>query len=358
MESLENSSPRQNIKFILDRTKKEQEELIAKIFEVVKKKPYPDYRTKHLARFIHALFQTAPYVKHPHLKKEDAKHKEKVTEKEELKLPSLKPLPQAPKVHRLQPEPVMPETSIQQPIPSKVEENTELKVPVLNEELKVPSLGSEELKVPSLDNELVVPELDKPKREYVVMLFNTPIGIYVAPDEKTYKLTYHVIEPVIDENVLKLTKEMIKKDFKKDYKIIDNEEYLKEKVLKACKKLNITFTEDYPRKIRYYLKRDLAGFRRIDPLLQDTNVKAIYVDGINKPVIVDFGENEEKIETNVMFTDPEDLNVLIKKLAKLTGTELNEQKPIMNTIFQGFRIQATLGIGGTTSKLIIKKVMF
>ncbi|RME54612.1 hypothetical protein D6777_03265 [Candidatus Woesearchaeota archaeon] len=364
----------ENIKFILDRTKKEQEDLIAKIFEVVKKKPYPDERTKHLARFVHALFQTAPYIKQVQVKKEEVKEKPKVEKKEAVEV-QLKPLPPAPKVHRINiEEPVKNSFKAEEPTPPVLSppsiSTEDLTPPTLTpQELTPPNLQDQDLTPPSLDApELTPPSLDnlepptstieKPKkREYVVMLFNTPVGIYVAPDENTYKLTYHVIEPVINEAVLKLVKNMIKKDFKKNYKILDNDEFIKENVMKACKKLNVQFTEDYPRKIKYYLKRDLAGFRRIDPMLQDTNVKGIYIDGVNKPVVVEFGDTKEKIQSNVVFTDPEDLNVLIRKLAILTGNTINESNPILNTTFEGIKIQAVLGLGGASSKLIIKKVM-
>ena len=50
-----------------------------------------------------------------------------------------------------------------------------------------------------------------------------------------------------------------------------------------------------------------------------------------------------------------DLNALLYRIAKATGNDLSETKPILDTEFQGHKIQAVLGIGGTSSKLIIKK---
>lgn len=404
-------APSQNsgndIKFIIDRTKKEQEDLIANILEIVKKKPYPDRETMHLASFINALFQTAPYVKSVHLrpqaKKEEPKKAQPAHQEhpKEAAKPMARPLPEPPKPHRVE---------VKETIDAKVEKimkekprhfemkpverpkPVQLKVPELKplkkEELKVPELKpiikEPELKVPELkpiqEEEIKVPELKVPKqkpaeetpqpetknlpeedfrkREYVVSLFNTPIGVLVAADNVTYKVTYRVIEPVISEKVLNAVKEMVKKDFQKSYKILDNTDYITDKVEKACKKAGIMFTEDYPNKIRYYLKRDLTGFRRIDPMMQDNNVLAIYVDGVNKPIIVEFKDYGEKIQSNVMFTDPHDLNVLISKIAKVTNNEISDSKPILDTMFEGFKIQATMGVGGAASKLIIKKVMF
>ncbi len=389
-----------DIRFIIDRTKKEQEDLIANILEIVKKKPYPDRETMHLASFVNALFQTAPYVKSVHLRpqanREEARKAEPAHQEhpKEAAKPAARPLPEPPRPHRAEaretidakvdkimkerserPElkPVQPRTS--EPNPLKKEE---LKVPELKParkeeppELKVPELKplkeeeATELKVPELKAEVTpkpetkkLPEDDFQKREYVVSLFNTPVGVLVAADNVTYKVTYRVIEPVISEKVLNAVKEMVKKDFQKNYKILDEPGYIEDKAEKACKKEGIMFTGDYPNKIRYYLKRDLTGFRRIDPMMQDNNVLAIYVDGVNKPVIVEFKDYDEKIQSNVMFTDPHDLNVLISKIAKVTDKEISDTKPILDTVFEGFKIQATMGVGGTTSKLIIKKVMF
>ena len=48
------------IKFLLDKALKEQQETIAKILEVVGKKPYPTVETDILASFTHALFKVGP----------------------------------------------------------------------------------------------------------------------------------------------------------------------------------------------------------------------------------------------------------------------------------------------------------
>jgi len=340
---IERGSEHKDIKFILDRTLQEQQKALEEVLRVVQKKPYPTEESLHLATFIHALYQTAPFIKHPQLKKIIAKQEKEVekikeAEKQEIRRSSFnpfsKPLPMPPKPHHV------------------IVNKKEIAIPV--------PMAPQQVNVPKIETPIKeeLPTLEPKKREYVVNLFGTPVGILIAPDEKTFKLTYRVIEPVIDSNVLKLTKDYIKKDFQKDYKILDHEELLREKVEKACKKSKVQFTEDYPKKIKYYLKRDLAGFRRIDPMMQDNNVKAVYVHGINRPVIIEFGDNIEKIQSNVFFTDSNDLNVLISKLARLTGSEINESNPILNTVFQGIKIQATLGFGGTASKLIIKKVMY
>ncbi|MEA3378432.1 MAG: hypothetical protein U9Q69_02215 [Nanoarchaeota archaeon] len=300
------SPKHKDIKFILDRTRIEEEKIVSRILDVIKKKPYPNNTTTHLARFIHSLFQTAPYVKHPKLKEKAKEKKEEIEKKQHISgifSQAIKPLPMPPRAHKFKPT------------------------------IKLPSL--------------------KPrKREYVVNNFNTPVGVLVEPKDK--KFIYHVIEPVVNKKILRKVKELISDDIKKNKNLLDDDKYLREKIEKAAKKIKERPEE--VRKIKYYLKRDILSFRRIDIMMQDSKVEGIYVNGINKPVLVKFQNVKDKMISNVIFIVPDDLNILISKLAKITGNELSEELPILNTVFHGFRISATKGFGGASSRLMIEKV--
>lgn len=296
------------IKFLLDRVQKEQDETMSKILELVRKKPYPDFETKHLARFTHALFDVS--MKRP--KKEDIK--EAVKKVAEKKFPRRKPLPLAPKPHKLALEP----TLVEMPKPEVIHEPEPLK-----------------------------------KMEYIVNTFDTPIGIVI--DSVNNKPVYKAVEPLVNKNLVIKVKEAIEKDFKKDFKILENNEYIKKAVENACKKLKLKFEDDMVRKVKYYLKRDLMGFKKIDVLMQDMKVDAIHVDGVNRPVTVEV--EDKNLETNIIFTDTEELNTLLMRLAKATGIELSDKNPILNTTFQEFKIQGVKGVGEASSRLNIKKVV-
>lgn len=329
------------IKFLIDRLQQEEQETIAKILEVVKKKPYPDRNTEHLATFVHSLFQvgqknkqyssifaiSSSKTKKPILQQEIPK---KEIVKEVIKY-AKKPIPMPPRPIRSTSTTLLPP---EQPI-------RHLEVPT---PIEVPMPVPEEKKEASR------------KMEYTVLSFDNPIGIIFEPKDENNKPKYTVIEPQVSVELFLMVKELVTKDVSKDYKLLDNNDYIKEKCEKAAKRLKTGFIDSMLQPIKYFLKRDLTGFRKLDPLMQDLNVKAIYVDGINKPVIVETSQ-ADKCQTNIVFGDPEELNGLIKKIAKATGNEISESKPILGTVFQGFKIQAILGIGNATSKLVIKKVM-
>ena len=317
------------IKFLIDNLQKEQEETIKKILEVVKKKPYPNRETEHLAIFVHALFQVAPKTKYfratmtkpefipqrtPNLEQKS------VQQVREIIKYAKRPLPMPPKPVRAEASNLLPELPIK-----KFTETPEATT-------------------------------QAQKSEYTVLSFDTPIGILSDTKGENNKPAYTVIEPSVNLELVSMVKELVEKDVNKDYHILDDKDYLKDKCLKAAKKLKAGFSDDMLPSLRYFLKRDLTGFRKLDTFMQDLNVKSIYVDGLNKPVVVETSQYPRG-QTNITFNNPEDLNGLIKKIAKATGNEISENKPIIETVFQGFKIQAVLGIGNAASKLIIKKVM-
>ncbi len=192
------------------------------------------------------------------------------------------------------------------------------------------------------------------KKEYLVRIFQTPVGIII--DKENGKLFYRVLEPQPDANIINAVKEAIRKDFEKNPSVLENQAYMQNKFAKACQKLGAQCNADVIRRAVYYLKRDLLGFRRLDPLMHDANVKAIFCEGTNKPVKIEYSGVPEKIETNIIFKDPKDLNTLINRIASFANVHLSDSMPVMDVTINGFKISATLGIGDVSSKLTIKKL--
>lgn len=192
------------------------------------------------------------------------------------------------------------------------------------------------------------------KKEYLVRIFQTPVGIII--DKENGKLFYRVLEPQPDAGLINAMKEAIRKDFEKNPGVLENQAYMQNKFAKTCQRLSAQCDADITRRATYYLKRDLLGFRRLDPLMHDANVKSIFCEGTNKPVKIEYSGILEKIETNIIFKDPRDLNTLINKIASFAKARLSDAAPIMDITINGFRISATLGIGDISSKLTIKKL--
>ena len=128
-----------------------------------------------------------------------------------------------------------------------------------------------------------------------------------------------------------------------------------EEPIETAKGSGVKSTED---KIYYEVaesESNLLGYGKIDPLIKDTQIKGIYCNGLNKPVIVDHMENG-KIETNLIFKSSEELNDLIIMIAKRLGKTISKENPVLDaSLPEGGRIQATLGNEFVDSKLAIIK---
>ncbi|OYT38164.1 hypothetical protein B6U82_00475 [Candidatus Pacearchaeota archaeon ex4484_31] len=91
------------------------------------------------------------------------------------------------------------------------------------------------------------------------------------------------------------------------------------------------------------------GFRRLDELLNDKEVKTIQCDGANIPVKVT--RNNEVIETTIMLTE-EEIKSIVKRFAELANTELTE--PAFSARFNGLEISAYISVFRGT-KFIIRR---
>jgi hypothetical protein len=172
--------------------------------------------------------------------------------------------------------------------------------------------------------------------------------------DETGRLKYKLIEPEINFEALSKVKELIKGKFRKDHNILSDNRYLLKNIKKAYKKSKINYSEDDFYKMKYCLYRDLMHFGKIDPFMHDPSLSEITCNGLNKPVVVrhdKFGV----LETDVVFTDPKELDFLIYKFAKATNEEVSKKKPDLNVSFRHFRIVAVLGHEEIHSHFTIKR---
>ncbi len=208
--------------------------------------------------------------------------------------------------------------------------------------------------------ELPKPEIkaEKFREEYSIIISKTfkTILAKVMIDFRENNLIYNLVEPELnstDQIILNEIKQDILK--RKKFKLIDDENYLDKNLNKLTKKYNIQLINNYKEKIVYYLKRDLIGLGKIEPLLKDSNVKAIFCNGVNKLITINY-KDYDNVKTNIVFTDEEELNSLVRKFGKEVNIELNEQDPILDsTLPNGVRVQATFGSSFVTSKFVIKR---
>ncbi len=132
-----------------------------------------------------------------------------------------------------------------------------------------------------------------------------------------------------------------------------SEDSYKTIIKEALIKFKIPFNEDYYEKIKYFLIRS-AGLGSLIPLLKDVNVSTIICNGIKKQLVVVY--RGKQLETNIIFHTLEELNSIIKKLAKLIKQQVSEFEPLLEgNLPIGYKVNATLGSEIVTPKFIIKK---
>ncbi len=165
-----------------------------------------------------------------------------------------------------------------------------------------------------------------------------------------YSLVYEVHEPELTEEDKKLLKEikniLIEKldvDFSKLRKG-EAVEYLKKKFEETLKELAADLPPEKIKDLLYYVERDFIGLGKIEPLMRDPNIEDISCDGVNIPIYV-YHRNPQigSIKTNVVFTDPEELDTFVNKLAQRCGKTVSVAKPLVDAALpDGSRLQATL----------------
>ncbi|MBU0930260.1 MAG: hypothetical protein KJ623_04270 [Nanoarchaeota archaeon] len=179
----------------------------------------------------------------------------------------------------------------------------------------------------------------------------------VLASAKLQNHNYFLSEPVLNDK----DKELIKKiDSKIDQKLLKKPELVNDKnfmvkiVQKYSKRLKIPFNMDYFDKIRYYIVRDSLSYGKLDPLMQDVSVKEIHFNGIHKPITISFN-NEENIETNVIFEDMHEVNNIIKKFFEKAKQKLTRDNNYLDIDISNIKVKAFYDFDLKESKLDIKK---
>ncbi len=95
--------------------------------------------------------------------------------------------------------------------------------------------------------------------------------------------------------------------------------------------------------VAYYVMRDLIGYGPIDPLIRDREIEDVTCNGVGMPVYV-FHREFEWLETNVVFSDAEGLEKVLRVLAIKSGQEPSIANPIVEGVLkpEGFRIHMVL----------------
>tara|TARA_Y100000310_G_C20683135_1_gene817281 strand:- start:604 stop:1551 length:948 start_codon:yes stop_codon:yes gene_type:complete len=311
-------------RFILDKQLQHRRKTVAEILSIAKKKPYPTKDATHLASFVKACFEVTKQEKLRALnKKAEIAKLAEWAEQQELKESELQA-----NVKSLESNAPTPGADLPELLPPNGE------LPLLD--------------LSDLEN---IPEPQTlSKREYVLRIYDTPIGILVDKDENN-KYIYHVVEPSLSLKTIEKAKELYSKDLQRNNALFDDQRF----AIRACKKLGLKYSDLTVRKLRYYLERDVLGGGKLDPLFFDEKVKTLISKGPHKKIQVVY-EGLGEIESNVTINNNEELNKLMQRIATATGKPLDNSNTILDVIFQGLKFEGVMGLGGTNSKLTVRRI--
>lgn len=175
-------------------------------------------------------------------------------------------------------------------------------------------------------------------------------NIQYSSDEES--LVYSLIEPQLNDKLKEVVEKTIeffeeRVDIPLDKLKTNNQiyPYLNEKMKDSWKVYNFSLDENETLIVRYYVFRETLGLGKIEALMHDPNIEDISCDGFNLPVYIyhrnpRFGE----MPTNIVFTEKEELDNYVLKLAQKSGRSISVANPLMDgSLPDGSRVQVTYG---------------
>jgi flagellar protein FlaI len=169
-------------------------------------------------------------------------------------------------------------------------------------------------------------------------------------DQKTNRYFYQVVEPQLTENlkdffgkIKELLEQKLDIEFSKLRKY-EASEYLKKQINKIISYYGFRLSETEKQVLQYYIERDFIGLGRIEPFLNDEQIEDVSCDGLDIPIFI-FHRHPRlgSVITNVAYSDPDELDSFVIRLAQIAGKSISVASPLLSgALPDGSRIQATL----------------
>jgi len=173
--------------------------------------------------------------------------------------------------------------------------------------------------------------------------------IRIVYDHATHEYTYVVLEPTLTDPEKELLKELKERLFETldiNTKDISKEEAalkLRTAATDIILDFGIKLTPLQREIILYNMHKDFLGDGLIDSIMHDKYIEDISCDGVNTSLFV-YHAGYESMKTTLMYTNAEDLDSFVTKLAQRSGKYISIAQPILDSTMQdGSRIQMTLG---------------
>src|SRR5512137_346803 len=173
--------------------------------------------------------------------------------------------------------------------------------------------------------------------------------IQIVYDHATHEYTYVVLEPVLTDPEKELLKELKERLFETldiNTKDISKEEAgikLRAAATDVILDFGIKLTPVQREVILYNMHKEFLGNGLIDAVMHDKYIEDISCDGVHTSLFV-YHANYESMKTTLSYTNAEDLDSFVTKLAQRSGKYISIAQPILDSTMQdGSRIQMTLG---------------
>ncbi len=174
--------------------------------------------------------------------------------------------------------------------------------------------------------------------------------VWIHWDDKRDELIYEVVQPRLDDadrrNIEKIR--IMLEDVLEIESInpenVDVSKYLERKISEIMEGLGIS-SEEKRRKYSYYLRNEMLGYGKLEPIYRDPHIEDISCDGVGIPIYV-YHRNPKfgTLRTNISFDSPEELDEFVIKLAEKSGKTISIARPLLDEALpDGSRVQLTLG---------------
>ena len=169
----------------------------------------------------------------------------------------------------------------------------------------------------------------------------------IVYDPAAHELMYMVMEPKLtdeEKKLMKHIKEMLFEELSPPAGLKSTkeaEEFLRSAIRDLVKRYKIKVKESSLDKIMYYICRDTLHYGKIDPLMRDHWIEDIGCDGVGIPIYV-WHRKYENLRTNVVFTNEDELDDFVVRLAYRTGRYISIAEPMLDAVLpDGSRVQLT-----------------
>ncbi|AKB34811.1 Type II secretion system protein [Methanosarcina siciliae C2J] len=123
---------------------------------------------------------------------------------------------------------------------------------------------------------------------------------------------------------------------------IEKDALLVDKTLLLLERYKAEVSSSAIHRITYYLRRNMLGYEKINPLFYDPYIEDISCDGVGIPLYI-YHTRYLNIESNIFFEE-EELDSLVIKMCQMNNKHISVSHPIVDaTIQDGSRLQAMLG---------------